>query len=66
MLKIRHGMLIGLIAVIAAVAYANNSDNQQRPWALSPRQNRSNRRQRHRAPGPLSRQSHRKCLGTRR
>ena len=34
MLKIRHGMLIGLIAVIAAVAYANNSDNQQAPLGV--------------------------------
>jgi P-type conjugative transfer protein TrbG len=34
MLKIRHGMLIGLIAVIAAVAYANNSDNQPAPLGV--------------------------------
>jgi type IV secretion system protein TrbG len=35
--KIRNGMLIGLIAVIAAVAYANNSDTQSTPLGVVPK-----------------------------
>jgi len=37
MFKMRHGVLIGVIAVIAAVAYANNSDNQQTPLGVVPK-----------------------------
>ena len=36
MFKIRHGLYIGLIAAIAAVAHANNSDNQQ-PLGVVPK-----------------------------
>jgi type IV secretion system protein VirB9 len=37
MFKIRHGLFIGLITVIAAVAYANNSANQPTPLGVVPK-----------------------------
>jgi type IV secretion system protein VirB9 len=37
MFRMRYGFLIGLIAVIATVAYANNSDNQQAPLGVVPK-----------------------------
>jgi len=43
MFRMKYGFLIGLIAVIATVAYANNSDNQQAPLGVVPRPSRSKR-----------------------